>query len=87
MIEGLVKLPGLQSPNAVEGLVKLLRRMTSNVYPSFVTTRLEVTRLVWEEFVLKPEALRKRVATRLPCGAKKFQLQVFVHAANVMKHP
>ena len=42
---------------------------------------------MWEEFVLKPEALRKRVATRLPCGAKKFQLQVFVHAANVMKHP
>ena len=29
--------------------------------------------------------MRKRIATRLPCGAKKFQLQVFVHAANVMK--
>ena len=28
----------------------------------------------------------KRVATWLPCGAKKFQLQVFVHVANVMKH-
>ena len=33
---GLASFPGLQSPNAVEGLVKLLRRMTSNVYPTYV---------------------------------------------------
>jgi len=47
----------------------------------------EVTRFVWEEFVSKPEALRKCVAMWLPSCTKKFHLQLFVHAANTMKHP